>query len=432
MLDLNIFRDNPEVVKADLKKRNINESIVDEVVKLDAENRAEMQKVEEARAQKNAASEKIAKLDGEAKQTAISEMKTVGEKEKIAHEKQQKIEADLKEKLANIPNLTHESTPAGPDESGNTVIETHGTPRKFDFEPKDHVELGVNLGILNIEDAVRMSGSRFPYLMGEAALLEFALIQFAMHKLVSKGFKPVVPPVLVREQAMYATGFFPADRNQIYHVNPKQSEDDDENDDLYLVGTSEVPLTMIHEGKILDAAELPLRYAGFSTCFRREAGTYGKDMHGIIRVHQFDKIEMFSFCHPDKSWDEHELIRQTEEEIMQDLGLAYQVVNICSGDLGFPAAKKYDLEAWIPTQDKYRELTSCSNCTDYQARRARIRYKNPETNKNEHLHTLNGTAIAIGRTLVAIMENYQEADGSIKIPPVLHPYMNGITEIKKT
>jgi seryl-tRNA synthetase len=432
MLDINLFRNSPEVVKADLEKRNMDTAIVDNVIKLDQENRQLLQKVEEARAQKNAASEKISKLDGDEKAAAIAEMKKVGEIEKEANTKQQEFEKKLHEEMANIPNITHETTPAGPDESGNVVVETHGTPREFDFEPKDHVELGVDLGILNIEDAVRMSGARFAYLMGEAALMEFALLQFAMNKLTAKGFKPVIPPVLVREQAMYATGFFPADRNQIYHVNPKTSEDDTENDDLYLVGTSEVPLTMLHEGKILDAAELPLRYAGFSSCFRREAGTYGKDMHGIIRVHQFDKIEMFSFCHPDKSWDEHELIRETEEEIMRDLGLPYQVLNICSGDMGFPAAKKYDLEAWIPTQGKYRELTSCSNCTDYPARRARIRYKNPETGKNEHLHTLNGTAVAIGRTLVAIMENYQEADGSIKIPPVLHPYMNGIKEIKKS
>lgn len=431
MLDINLFRETPEVVKADLKKRNIKTEIVDEVIALDQENRELMQKVEEARAQKNEASARIAKLDGAEKQEAILAMKQVGETEKSAHEKQQTVEKALLEKLAYIPNLTHESTPAGPDETGNVIVKTHGTPRQFDFEPKDHIELGVNLGILNFEDATRMSGTRFAYLMGEAALLEFALIQFAIHKLVKKGFKPVVPPVLVREHALYATGFFPADRNEIYHVNPKLHEEDNENDDLYLVGTSEVPLTMIHEGKILDAAELPLRYAGFSSCFRREAGSYGKDTQGLIRVHQFDKIEMFSFCDPKKSWEEHELIRATEEEIMQELGLAYQVLNICSGDLGYPAAKKYDLEAWIPTQGKYRELTSCSNCTDYQARRARIRHRNPETGKNDHIHTLNGTAIAIGRTLVAIMENYQQADGSIQIPNVLHPYMNGLTEIKK-
>jgi seryl-tRNA synthetase len=429
MLDLNLFRDNPARIKADLKKRNMDESMVDKVVELDAKNRELMQEVEAASAKKNEANQKIAQLQGDDKQKAIAEMKAVGESVKEATQQQQSVEAELMELLAGIPNITHDSTPAGPDESGNLVESTHGKPAEFDFEPKDHVQLGKDLSILNIEDAVRMSGTRFAYLMGEAALLEFALIQYVMHKLVTKGFTPVVPPVLVREQAMYATGFFPADRNEVYHVNPKVDEDDD-NDDLYLVGTSEVPLTMLHAGKILDLKDLPMRYVGFSTCFRREAGTYGKDTQGIIRVHQFDKLEMFSFCPPDKSEEEHEFIRSIEEEIMQELGFAYQVVNICSGDLGHPAAKKYDLEAWIPTQGKYRELTSCSNCTDYQARRAKIRYKTDE-GKNEFVHTLNGTACAIGRTLVAIMENFQQKDGSITIPNVLQPYMNGITEIKR-
>ena len=430
MLDLNLFRTNPAAIKADLKKRHMDDSVVDQVIKLDTENRELLQKVEAARAQKNEASAKIAQLQGDDKQAAIAKMKQVGETEKTTASKQQTLEKELHDLLAGIPNLTHESTPAGKSEEENVVATKHGKPKEFDFEPKDHVELGTNLGILNIEDAAKMSGARFAYLLGEAALLEFALVQFVMQKLVSKGFTPVVPPVLVKEKAMYATGFFPADRNEVYHVNPKQSEDDKENDDLYLVGTSEVPLTMLHANKILDAEKLPLRYVAFSSCFRREAGSYGKDTQGIIRVHQFDKLEMFSFCHPDKSEEEHELIRSIEEEIMTELGFAFQVVNICSGDLGYPAAKKYDLEAWIPTQGKYRELTSCSNCTDYQARRAKIRYKTAE-GKNEFLHTLNGTACAIGRTLVAIMENNQQADGSIEVPHVLQPFMNGVTVIKK-
>ncbi|MDP2624682.1 MAG: serine--tRNA ligase [Candidatus Peregrinibacteria bacterium] len=430
MLDINLFRDNPEIIKTDLKKRNMDTAIVDQIIELDEKNRGVLKEVETARAQKNEASEKIAQLQGDKKQAAIAEMKTVSEKEKEANAKQTELQKKLHELLANIPNITHESTPAGRDESGNVVERTHGKPKTFNFEPKDHVELGTELGILNIEDAVKMSGSRFAYLLGAGAMLEFALIQFVMQKLISKGFTPVIPPVLVKEQAMYATGFFPADRSEIYHVNPKLNEDDTENDDLYLVGTSEVPLTMLHAGKILDEEQLPLRYVGFSSCFRREAGSYGKDTQGIIRVHQFDKIEMFSFCHPDKSSEEHELIRSIEEEIMQELGFAYQVVNICSGDLGYPAAKKYDLEAWIPTQGKYRELTSCSNCTDYQARRAKIRYKNAD-GKNEFLHTLNGTACAMGRTIVAIIENNQRADGTIEVPHVLQPFMHGVTEIKK-
>lgn len=429
MLDLNLIRENPDVLRADLKKRNRDTDLVERLLALDAEHRELLKKVEKYRAEKNAASESIAKLQGPEKQTAIAEMKKVSEHEKAAHEAQQKVETELHDLLLTLPNLTHFSTPAGLDESGNKVEKKHGTPKAFDFPVKDHIELGTMLGILNLEDATRMSGTRFAYLLGAGALLEFALIQFVMHKLVSKGFTPVVPPVLVREQAMVATGFFPADRNEIYHVNPKTGPDDKENDDLYLVGTAEVPLTMLHADKILDEEKLPLRYVGFSTCFRREAGSYGKDTAGIIRVHQFDKIEMFSFCHPDKSWEEHELIRSIEEEIMQELGFAYQVLNICSGDLGYPASKKYDLEVWIPSQGKYRELTSCSNCTDYQARRAKIRYKSEKTGKNEFLHTLNGTACAMGRTLVAIMENYQRADGTIEVPHVLQPYMNGLTLI---
>lgn len=435
MLDLALFRTDPDRIRADLKKRNMDAGKVESVTELDASNRELLKKVEAARAEKNAANEKIAKLQGKEKQSAIAEMKKVGEKEKAAHEKQQKVEVELHQLLLTFPNLTHSSTPEGPDESGNKIEKTHGKPRTFNFPVKDHVELGTKLGILNFDDAVKMSGTRFGYLMGDAALLEFALIQFVMQKLVSKGFTPVIPPVLVKENAMTATGFFPADRNEIYHVNPKLNEEDQDNDDLFLVGTAEVPLTMLHADKILDAEKLPLRYAGFSTCFRREAGSYGKDTQGLIRVHQFDKIEMFSFCHPDKSWEEHEFIRSIEEEIMQELGFTYQVLNICSGDLGYPAAKKYDLEVWIPSQGKYRELTSCSNCTDYQARRAKIRFKTAEGtsgkgSKNEFIHTLNGTACAMGRTLVAILENYQREDGSIEIPEVLQPFMPERKEIK--
>ncbi|MBI4231981.1 serine--tRNA ligase, partial [Candidatus Peregrinibacteria bacterium] len=327
-----------------------------------------------------------------------------------------------------VPNPPLDSVPEGKSEEENQIVNTHGQKPEFDFEPKDHIELGKTLDIVDIERGAKSSGARFYYLKNEAVLLEFALIQHVIHKLVSKGFSPVIPPVLVKESAMYATGFFPADRNEIYHVNPKTAEDPD-GDDLYLVGTSEVPLNMIHAEEILEEEKLPIRYCGFSTCFRREAGSYGKDTAGIIRVHQFDKIEMFSFCHPDKSEEEHELIRATEEEIMQELGFHYQVVNICGGDLGAPAAKKYDIEVWIPTQGRFRELTSCSNCTDFQARRSKIRFK--RQNQTEYTHTLNGTAIAVARTLVAILENYQQKDGSVLIPQVLQPYMGGRTKIAR-
>lgn len=282
------------------------------------------------------------------------------------------------------------------------------------------MELGTKHDLLDIETAAAMSGTRFAYLKNEAVMLEFALIQHVAHKLRSKGFTPIIPPVLVREPAMEATGFFPADRNEIYSVNA-------DDDNLFLVGTSEVPLAMLHANQIINADQFPLRYFAFSSCFRREAGTYGKDTQGLIRVHQFDKVEMFSYVHPGKSEEEHEFILSIEEEIMQELGFHYQVINICGGDLGAPAAKKYDIEVWIPSQKKFRELTSCSNCTDFQARRAKIRFNDVDGKK--FVHTLNGTAIAVGRTLVAIMENYQQKDGSIIIPEILRPYLGNQEKI---
>ncbi|MEO8424667.1 MAG: serine--tRNA ligase, partial [Actinomycetota bacterium] len=289
----------------------------------------------------------------------------------------------------------------------------HGEPTAFDFEPRDHVALGELLGVLDIERAVRTSGSRFVYLLGDIVLLQFALVRHALDILMARGFTPVIPPVLVREEALYGTGFLPTEAVNIYKT---------EQDDLYLVGTSEVPLAALHMDEILDEEILPRRYAGYSTCFRREAGTYGKDLGGMFRVHQFDKVEMFSFSTPESSWDELELLVSVEEEILGSLEFPYRVVNIAAGDLGGSAAKKYDIEAWLPGQGRYRELTSCSNYTDYGARRARTRMRRTGGGV-EVLHTLNGTATAIGRTLIAIMENHQQADGSVALPAKLHPYL---------
>ena len=420
MIDIKFIIENPGLIKQGAAKKHIKVDI-DKIVELYNERKEKMQKVEALRARQNEVSKLIPTTDD--KTALLEEMKNVKEEIKKLEPSIETLEKEIEELALVVPNPPLDSVPEGEDEESNKVIKTHGEKPKFDFEPKDHIELGKSLDIIDIERGVRASGARFYYLKNEAALLEFALIQHIIHKLTSKGFSPIIPPVLVKEEAMYATGFFPADRNEIYHVNP-------DDDDLYLVGTSEVPLTMLHAKEILEEENLPIRYCGFSTCFRREAGSYGKDTAGIIRVHQFDKIEMFSFCHPDKSAEEHELIRETEEEIMQELGFHYQIVNICGGDLGAPAAKKYDIEVWIPTQGKFRELTSCSNCTNYQSRRSKIKFKNKE-GKNENLHTLNGTAVAIGRTLVAILENYQNADGSVTIPEVLHPYMGGRTKIEK-
>jgi seryl-tRNA synthetase len=266
-----------------------------------------------------------------------------------------------------------------------------------------------------MERAGKVSGSRFVYLKGDLVFLQFALVQFALQKLAANGFRPVVPPVLVRDEAMYGTGFFPTDLQQVYRI---------ESDDLNLVGTSEVSLAALHMDEILSEESLPVRYVGYSSCFRREAGAAGKDTRGMFRVHQFDKVEMFSFCHPDRSGEEHDFMRSLEEEVLRDLGLPYRAVNIAAGDLGASAAKKYDLEAWIPSQGRYREVTSCSNCTDYQARRLKTRAKGKD-GPPLLVHTLNGTVVALGRTMIAIMENYQRADGSIGVPELLRPFLPG-------
>lgn len=420
MLDVKFIIENPELIKAGAAKKQVKVDI-DKIVSLYNERNEKVQAIDQLRARQNEVSKQIPQTEDKA--ALLEEMTKVKQEIKTLEPSIAALEAEIDELALSVPNPPHQSVPEGKSDEENIVARTHGEKPHFDFVPKDHIELGKELDIIDIERGVRSSGARFYYLKNEAVLLEFALVQFVIHKLRNKGFNPVIPPVLVKEEAMYATGFFPADRNEIYHVNP-------DDDDLYLVGTSEVPLTMLHAGEIIEEKDFPIRYAGYSTCFRREAGSYGKDTAGIIRVHQFNKIEMFSFCHPDKSWEEHELIRETEEEIMQELGFHYQLVNICGGDLGAPAAKKYDIEVWIPTQEKFRELTSCSNCTEFQARRSKIRYKDDQ-GKNLYAHTLNGTAVAVARTLVAIIENYQNADGSVTVPTVLRQWMGGIEKIER-
>lgn len=411
MIDLKNLIENQEQVTQALAKKQYKGDIR-AIIAMDEERRNLIARTDELKAEQNRLAKEIPQAEN--KEPLLQQSKEVKETLKELEPQLKELEDKLNELLLEVPNPPLASVPEGKDEAENLVERTVGEKPTFDFEPLDHVELGIKHDLLDIETAAGMSGTRFAYLKNEAAMLEFALIQYVIFKLHAKGFTPVVPPVLVREPAMEATGFFPADRNEIYSVNA-------DDDNLFLVGTSEVPLAMLHADQILNADQLPLRYCAFSTCFRREAGTYGKDTHGIIRVHQFDKVEMFSYVHPSKSEEEHELLLSIEEEIMQELGFHYQVVNICGGDLGAPAAKKYDLEVWIPTQDRFRELTSCSNCTDFQARRAKIRFQDVDGKKL--VHTLNGTAVAIGRTLVAIFENYQQKDGSITIPEVLRPYM---------
>ena len=427
MIDLKKLRENRVEYEAGFKKKQASVD-VDKVLSLDEKHRELIQETEKMRAEKNEVSRAIPKLADKEREAKIKEMKALGEKLEASEAELNKISVQLNGLASAIPNPAHPSVPEGKSDEDNKPIKTVGKIPEFDFEPKDHIELGEMLDLIDTETGAKTSGARFYYLKNEAVLLEFALIQWLLKLFTEEGFTPVTVPMLVKEEMMYATGFFPADKNEIYTVNPK-SDDNPDGDDLYLVGTSEVPLAGLHMFKpIADIENLPKRYVGFSSCFRREAGSYGKDTKGILRVHQFDKMEMFSFCHPDKSWEEHDFLLSMEEKILSALKLPYQVVNICGGDLGAPAAKKFDCEVWIPTQGKYRELTSCSNCTDFQARRGGIKYKD---DKGTHLlHTLNGTAMASTRTLIAILENYQQKDGSVRVPEVLQSFMNGITEIK--
>jgi seryl-tRNA synthetase len=412
MLDLKAMRERPDEFRAALARRGAADEL-DRVLELDAKLRALKTQVEELRAEQNRASKEIGRAAPEERQSKIDASQALATRLKEQEPELQRIQDELDQVLLRIPNPPHESVPDGRDDDDNVLIEEVGERTAFDFEPKDHLDLGGALGLLDIERAARTSGSRFVYLMGPGVWLELALVRYALDVVSRKGFTPMIPPVLVREEAMYGTGFLPTDESQIYATR---------DDDLYLVGTSEVPLASFHQDEILEAPALPVRYAGFSTCFRREAGTYGKDTRGMFRVHQFDKVEMFSFCDPERSWEEHEFLVSIEEEIVGGLGIPYRLMNVCTGELGASAAKKIDLEAWFPGQGKYRELTSCSNCTDYQARRLGVRVHRGHGD-NRPLHTLNGTACAVGRTIIAVLENHQRADGSVELPEALHPYL---------
>ena len=412
MLDIKAIREDPEPFRAGLARRNLSEA-VDALLAADEQRRTLTARVEELRAAQNSASKAIGGARSEDKQALIAEVGKVSAELKEVEPLLAEAEQRLTDLLANTPNVPHPSAPDGFTDEDAEEVRRSGEPASFDFRVRDHTELGDLLGVLDSDRGARTSGSRFVYLLGDIVFLQFALMRHAMDILSSHGFIPVIPPVLVREEAMYGTGFLPADEAQLYVTTE---------DELYLVGTSEVPLAAFRMGEILEQTDLPLHYAGYSTCFRREAGTYGKDMGGMFRLHQFDKVEMFSFCAPESSWEEHELLLSIEEEIIGNLEIPYRVVNIAAGDLGGSAAKKYDIEAWLPAQEKYRELTSCSNCTDYQARRLRTRVRRPD-GKVETLHTLNGTATAVGRTLIAILENHQREDGSVAVPKMLHPYL---------
>jgi seryl-tRNA synthetase len=414
MLDLKLIRSDPERVKTALARRGAAEQ-VDELLGLDQRRRELLPRIEGAQAERKTISKQI----GEAKQrgedaaeqmAAVAELKRTIESGKAELEQ---VDADLQRAAAALPNLPDPDAPDGMTEEDAVVLREEGERPGFDFEPRDHLEIGGELGLIDMEAGARVSGSRFAYLKGDLVMLELALVRYALDLVRGEGHEPVVPPVLVREEALVGTGFLPGDRDQIYEI-PK--------DELFLVGTSEVPLAALHADEILAADQLPIRYAGFSTCFRREAGAAGRDTRGIFRVHQFDKVEMFSFVEPSGSPAEHERLLAIEERILTELEIPYRVVNVAAGDLGAPAAKKYDCEAWIPSQDRYRELTSCSNTTDYQARRLACRYRHQDGESPQVVHTLNGTAVAVGRTMIALIENRQERDGGFTLPTILHSY----------
>jgi seryl-tRNA synthetase len=413
VLDLGAVRADPDPIRRALTRRSPDLAAdLDRLLELDGERRRLVATVEDLRAEQNRGSKAVGSASGEDRERLIETLREVSERLKALEPLLAEAEEQRQRLLDRIPNPPHDSVPEGETDEHNELVREVGERREFDFPPKDHVDLGEALGVLDLERASRLSGARFAYLLGGAVLLQWALVRYCLDRVIPRGFIPVVPPVMVREEALYGTGFLPTDEAMIYATR---------DDDLYLVGTSEVSLAGLHQGELLDPAALPHRYTGYSTCFRREAGAYGKDTRGIFRVHQFDKVEMFSFTEPEASWEEHEFLLSCQEELVSGLGLPYRVMNVCTGELGASAAKKYDIEVWLPGQQRYRELTSCSNTTDYQARRLRCRVRYADGNRAAH--TLNGTACAVGRTLIAVLENFQRRDGSVDVPEALHPYL---------
>ena len=401
MLDPTILKDNIEVLKSNISRRNLKIDL-NQLISLNEERKSLRFDAEQKRSQQKELGKQIAIADESEKDELLSKATELSNEVKSLFEQVDKKDEEFLNLWVKIPNLISDTSPDGKSDKDNLEIKKVGNVKDMP-SPKDHLEIASKLNLIDVEKASEVSGSRFAYLFGDLVKIEFNLVSWALNKLSEKGFIPTVPPVLVRENALYGTGFFPDDAEQVYEVP---------NDDLYLVGTSEVPLAALHSNEIINMEELPLRYAGFSTCFRREAGTYGKDTTGIFRVHQFDKVEMFSFCDPQKSEEEHEFILSVEEELLQSLEIPYRVVDVCAGDLGASAAKKFDIEAWIPSQNTYREVTSCSNTTSFQARRLNIRSKSE--GDTSVLHTLNGTAIAVGRILIALIENNQTEDGNVE------------------
>ena len=410
MIDIAILREHPQDLAVSLARRGVTVDL-EALEMLDKERRRFRAEAEVVRSKQNVIGKSIPQLNGSEKQAAITQAGVLAGQYKDLLASANDLDEQFNALWITLPNMTDPTAADGLEESDAIEIKRVGEPPEFGFEVADHLDLGEALGVIDIDRAVKMSGSRFALKKGKLALLEMALMRWAVDNVSTHGFTPVIPPVLVREHALFGTGFFPSDKEQVYSVKE---------DDLYLVGTSEVPLAAMHGDEILEGADLPLRYVGVSTCFRVEAGTYGKDTRGLFRVHQFDKAEMFSFVDPDRSRDEHDYLLEREEEIVRALEIPYRVVNVAAGDLGSSAAKKYDIEAWFPGQERYREITSTSNTTDFQARRLKIRFKDDD-GKNHLVHTLNGTVVT-PRHLIALMENHQDGEGSIRIPDALVPF----------
>ncbi|MEW1749380.1 serine--tRNA ligase [Streptomyces angustmyceticus] len=420
MIDLRLLREDPDRVRASQRARGEDVALVDALLSADERRRSSSVRFDELRAEQKALGKLIPKAAGDEKAVLLKKAGELAAAVKAADAAQDEAKDETQALLQKLGNLVHPDVPVGGEEDF-TVLETHGTIRDFGaegFEPKDHLEIGELLGAIDVERGAKVSGSRFYYLTGVGALLELALVNAAIAQATAAGFTPMLTPALVRPRAMEGTGFLGQAAENVYHL---------EKDDYYLVGTSEVPLAAYHMDEIVDGAKLPLRYAGFSPCFRREAGTYGKDTRGIFRVHQFDKVEMFSYVAPEDAQAEHQRLLDWEKQWLTGLELPFQVIDVATGDLGASASRKFDCEAWIPTQGKYRELTSASNCDEFQARRLSVRMRETVEGKQKvrPLATLNGTLCAVPRTIVAIFENHQQADGSVRVPEVLRPYLGG-------
>ncbi|MFE7230226.1 serine--tRNA ligase [Streptomyces sp. NPDC002405] len=416
MIDLRLLREDPDRVRASQRARGEDVALVDALLSADERRRSSGVRFDELRAEQKALGKLIPKASGDEKAELLKRASGLAADVKTADAERDAADAETQELLLRLGNLIHPDVPVGGEEDFVT-LETHGTIRDFaaeGFEPKDHLELGQLLGAIDVERGAKVSGSRFYFLTGVGALLELALVNAAIAQATAAGFTPMLTPALVRPQSMAGTGFLGQAAQDVYHLDK---------DDLYLVGTSEVPLAAYHMDEIIDADRLPLRYAGFSPCFRREAGSHGKDTKGIFRVHQFDKVEMFSYVTPEESQEEHRRLLEWEKQWLTSLELPFRVIDVASADLGASASRKFDCEAWVPTQGKYRELTSTSDCTEFQSRRLQIRFRDGKAVRP--LATLNGTLCAVPRTIVAILENHQQADGSVRVPEVLRPYLGG-------